>query len=186
MTHTALKCKCCVDVIEKVIFRHALSPRATSPQMEFVPVLSNVHGATKRRLYSDDFHSFYDLNPLFGGRLQQPRPRNEGAHLATTQRVKKGAPPVTLPTSLAGEPATIVLGGTGFRTREPAATIAPLPIVMLPRIVAAAPMRTLSLILGCLSPSAFPVPAQRRGSFLATSGMMTHVHAEFMTSSTVC
>ena len=105
-----------------------------------------------------------------------------------TQRVENGAAPVTLPTSLAGEPATMVFGGTGFRTREPAATMAPLPIVMLPRIVAAAPMRTLSLILGCLSPSAFPVPAQHRGGFSAhchNLSMMTHVHTEIRMTTTV-
>ena len=53
----------------------------------------------------------------------------------------------------------MVLRGTALSTREPAATMAPLPIVMLPRMVAAAPMSTLSLILGCLSPTSLPVPA---------------------------
>ena len=66
--------------------------------------------------------------------------------------------PVMHPISFAGDPATMVLQGTGFRTREPAATIAPFPMRMFPRIVAAAPMSTLSLILGCRSPSSFPVP----------------------------
>lgn len=78
--------------------------------------------------------------------------------LATHCCIFSAGLPLTRPTTCAGDPATAVRGGTGFSTREPAATCAPLPTVMLPRIVAAAPMRTLSSTLGCLSPASLPVP----------------------------
>ena len=95
----------------------------------------------------------------------------EGAHIALSQAgaalpsrlathccILKAGLPLTGPTTCAGEPATAVLGGTGFSTREPAATCAPLPTVMFPRIVAAAPIRTLSSTFGWRSPASLPVP----------------------------
>ncbi len=48
--------------------------------------------------------------------------------------------------------------GTSLRTKDPAATIAPLPTTIFPRIVAPAPINTPSWIFGCRSPAAFPVP----------------------------
>mmetsp|Transcript_8588 Transcript_8588/g.23071 ORF Transcript_8588/g.23071 Transcript_8588/m.23071 type:complete len:274 (+) Transcript_8588:197-1018(+) len=66
--------------------------------------------------------------------------------------------PATLPTTFAGEPATMARGATGFRTKEPAPIMEPLPIVMLPSTVALAPMSTLLPILGCRSPVSLPVP----------------------------
>lgn len=80
------------------------------------------------------------------------------SRLATHCCIRSAGLPLTSPTTCAGDPATAVRGGTGFSTREPAATCAPRPTVMLPRIVAAAPTRTLSSIFGWRSPAFFPVP----------------------------
>lgn len=49
-------------------------------------------------------------------------------------------------------------GGKSFKTRDPAAIMAPSPTEMLPRIVAPAPIRAPCPIFGCLSPCSFPVP----------------------------
>ena len=76
----------------------------------------------------------------------------------TRRKIMFGSLPCNFPISLAGDPATMTLEGTDFKTREPAATIAPFPMVILPRMVAAAPIKTLSLTLGCLSPCSLPVP----------------------------
>jgi hypothetical protein len=67
-------------------------------------------------------------------------------------------PPVTVPTGLAGDPATMVCGATGLSTKLPAAICAPSPMRILPSTVADAPMSTLSLILGWRSPWSLPVP----------------------------
>lgn len=53
---------------------------------------------------------------------------------------------------------TYLWGGTSLRTSEPAATMDPLPTLMLPRMVAPAPMSTPSWTLGCRSPASLPVP----------------------------
>ena len=80
------------------------------------------------------------------------------SRLATHCCIRSAGLPRTRPTTCAGEPATAVRGGTGFSTSEPAATCAPRPTVMLPRIVAAAPIRTLSSTFGWRSPASLPVP----------------------------
>lgn len=80
------------------------------------------------------------------------------SRLATHCCILSAGLPLTKPTTCAGDPATAVRGGTGFSTREPAATCAPRPTVMLPKIVAAAPIRTLSSTLGWRSPASLPVP----------------------------
>ena len=59
--------------------------------------------------------------------------------------------------SLAGFPTAVVLGGTSISTRDPAPIFAPTPILTFPRIVAPAPIRPLSPIFGCRSPTSFPV-----------------------------
>lgn len=62
------------------------------------------------------------------------------------------------PTGCAGAPATISQSATALSTRLPGAMRAPLPMCMLPRTLAAAPIRTLSPTFGCLSPVSLPVP----------------------------
>ena len=69
-----------------------------------------------------------------------------------------GAGALAWPTTLAGAPATIACGATGLSTNDPAAIMAPLPTVMLPKTVECAPMSTPFPIFGCLSPTSFPVP----------------------------
>lgn len=77
---------------------------------------------------------------------------------------KKDCAPCTWPTGCAGAPATMTRGATALSTSDPAAICAPLPTVMLPSMVAAAPISTLSSILGCRSPASLPVPVQPRHS----------------------
>ncbi len=62
------------------------------------------------------------------------------------------------PSKWAGLPTAVVWGGTSLSTTEPAPIFAPLPMLMLPRTIAPAPINTPSPILGCLSPSTAPVP----------------------------
>ena len=62
------------------------------------------------------------------------------------------------PTTRAGMPATVVRAGTSRSTTLPAATFAPSPISMLPRIFAPAPSSTPRRTLGCRSPRSLPVP----------------------------
>ena len=50
--------------------------------------------------------------------------------------------------STAGTPATLVCGATSFSTTEPAPTLAPSPMVILPKIYAPAPMSTPERIFG--------------------------------------
>lgn len=49
-------------------------------------------------------------------------------------------------------------GGMSFNTRDPAATIAPLPIFIFPSIFALAPISAPSPTFGWRSPTSFPVP----------------------------
>ena len=65
------------------------------------------------------------------------------------------------PTTRAGTPATVMDSGTSFKTTEPAATLLQLPILMLPRILEPAPIRTPSPILGCRSLPSFIVSDHR-------------------------
>ena len=62
------------------------------------------------------------------------------------------------PITLAGTPATVVLGGTSFSTTLPAAILLQWPTRMLPSTLAPAPISTLLPILGCRSPVSLPVP----------------------------
>ena len=61
-----------------------------------------------------------------------------------------------LPTTLAGDPATMVRALTGFNTKLPALIIDPRSILMFPSTVLCAPIKTCDSTFGCLSPVAFP------------------------------
>ena len=54
----------------------------------------------------------------------------------------------TLPTTFAGEPATMVCAATGFNTKLPALIIDPRSTLMFPSTVLCAPIKTCDSILG--------------------------------------
>ena len=80
-----------------------------------------------------------------------------------------------LPTTRAGTPATVVFGGTGFSTTEPAATREQAPTSILPSTLAPAESSTPRRILGCRSPRSLPVPPSVTPCRIDTSSSITAV-----------
>ena len=81
----------------------------------------------------------------------------------------------TCPTTLAGDPATMVRALTGFNTKLPALIIDPRSILMFPSTVLCAPIKTCDSTFGCLSPVAFPVPPRVTPCKMLTESPITHV-----------
>ncbi len=98
-----------------------------------------------------------------------------------------------VPTTTAGTPATVVCGGTSWRTTLPAPILAPVPISTRPKILAPAPMRTPERTTGWRLPSCLPVPprvtswrSDTLSSTMAVSPMTTLVAWSSMMPQPTC
>ena len=76
---------------------------------------------------------------------------------------------------LAGTPATVVCAGTSHKTTLPAPIFAPMPISMLPKSFAPAPIKTPERTFGCLSPHSVLVPPKVTSCKMETSSSTTLV-----------